>query len=632
MPGNLAADDVYRFNRRAARYFRGLERGVHRRTDRLFVWLLGLEWLAAFSAALWIAPLAWAGSASRVHPNVWASLLLGGLAAWPPALLAVFRPGWLPTRHAVAVGQMVMGALFIHLTSGRLETHFHIFGSLAFLAFYRDWRVLATASVVVVLDHYFRGIYWPQSIYGVVQEDPWRWIEHAGWVVFEDLFLLHFCREGVREMRRAAKRRARLQAVNDSIDRQVQVRTAELRASEEQARTILTAALDCVITADSRGRVLEFNPAAERTFGYRRDQAVGRSFTDLVLPEVYRERYVEGIADFLRSGAGPLLNNRREMLACRADGAQFPVELIVVAATGGDGLPWFIVYLRDITDRKLVESELLRARAAAEAASQAKSDFLANVSHELRTPLNGILGMAGLLADTALDAEQHEYVTAVCSCGHELLGIVARVLDFADIDAGRLSFRSEPFSLRTTVLAAAARTAAAAAVKGLGWVCRIDPSIPDALVGDPSRLAQVLDCLLDNAFKFTEVGGLALRVEPASSGDQQVGVRFSVEDTGVGIAPEKREEILRPFEQADASATRRYGGVGIGLPLVVRLVERMSGRLTFVSRPGQGSTFSFDAFFAAGDLTPARVEQHFAGGQGNSSRLVSSASTSSGVL
>src|SRR5712691_1796921 len=172
---------------------------IYRRTDRLFAGLMLFQWLAGIAAALWISPHTWTGPESRIHLHVWAALFLGRMITALPVFLALTQPGSALTRHAIAVGQMLTSALLIDLTGGRIETHFYVFGSLAFLAFYRDWRVLISATLVVAIDHFVRGIYWPQSVYGVLQASPWRWLEHAGWVLFEDVFLIGFCLQGVRD-------------------------------------------------------------------------------------------------------------------------------------------------------------------------------------------------------------------------------------------------------------------------------------------------------------------------------------------------------------------------------------------------------------------------------------------------
>jgi two-component system sensor histidine kinase/response regulator len=229
--------------RRAQELFHRQQQAIYQRTDRLFAGLLVFQWFGALTAALWISPRAWAGPQSETHPHVWAALFLGSLIISLPVMLALFRPGLTSTRHTVAVAQMLLGALLIHLTGGRIETHFHVFGSLAFLAFYRDWRVLLSASAVVALDHLLRGILWPQSVYGVLVASEWRWLEHAGWVIFEDLFLIRSCVQGVREMQDIADRQAQLEATRDrltSANEELRSEIDERKRIEEEVRRINT--------------------------------------------------------------------------------------------------------------------------------------------------------------------------------------------------------------------------------------------------------------------------------------------------------------------------------------------------------------------------------------------------------
>jgi two-component system, sensor histidine kinase and response regulator len=184
---------------------------IRARTDRLFGALLIAQWLAGIVAAVVVSPRTWAGIESRIHIHVWAAMGLGSAIVMIPVLLTLFRPGRTTTRHAVTIAQMLIGALLIHLTGGRLETHFHVFGSLAFVAFYRDWRVMLTATVVVATDHILRGVFYPQSIYGVAGGAEWRWIEHAWWVVFENTFLVISCIQAQSEMGEIALRHAQLE-------------------------------------------------------------------------------------------------------------------------------------------------------------------------------------------------------------------------------------------------------------------------------------------------------------------------------------------------------------------------------------------------------------------------------------
>jgi signal transduction histidine kinase/CheY-like chemotaxis protein len=215
---------------------------LHSTTDQMFAVLLLLQWLGGIAAALWISPAAWYGMSSGTHPHVWAALLLNGLIVSLPVALVILQPGRALTRHVIAVAQLSISAVLIHLTGGRIETHFHIFGSLAFLAFYCDWRVLVTGTTVVALDHFLRGAFWPESVYGVLAATPWRSIEHASWVLFEDIFLVRSCLLRTKEMKEIAYRTAELEITNTSIEETVVARTAELRENEIELRRAKVAA------------------------------------------------------------------------------------------------------------------------------------------------------------------------------------------------------------------------------------------------------------------------------------------------------------------------------------------------------------------------------------------------------
>ena len=206
-------------------------------TSRIFIGLMLLQWAGAIVAALVISPRTWSGTISSIHIHVWAATFLGGLITVLPVVFAVLYPARPSTWHVVAAAQMLMSALLIHVTGGRVETHFHVFGSLALLAFYRDWRVLATAAVVVYVDHLVRGLYWPQSVYGVLTASPWRAVEHAWWVSFEVLFLTIAIRQSNRETRAIADQQAKALSINSQIEAEVKERTAELSAINQQMQT-----------------------------------------------------------------------------------------------------------------------------------------------------------------------------------------------------------------------------------------------------------------------------------------------------------------------------------------------------------------------------------------------------------
>ncbi len=271
--------------RRAQILFEDHRQRILCRTDRLFAGLMVFQWVAGIAAACWISPRTWAGSTSQIHLHVWAALFLGGAITFLPVVLALIRPGAPSTRHAIAIGQMMTSALLIHLTGGRIETHFHVFGSLAFLAFYRDWRVLISGSAVVAVDHLLRGIYWPQSVFGVLVASPWRWLEHAGWVVFEDVFLIGSCIQGLREMREIALRRAELEATNESIEKQVLERTSKQKTSEERFRSLSASAPIGIFQTDAEGRCTYANPYWEAIAGITLEQTVGDGWARAVHAE-----------------------------------------------------------------------------------------------------------------------------------------------------------------------------------------------------------------------------------------------------------------------------------------------------------------------------------------------------------
>ncbi|MGH9139678.1 MAG: ATP-binding protein [Vicinamibacterales bacterium] len=339
--------------RRASELFSSHQREIYRSTDRLFAGLMGFQWLAGIVFALWVSPLAWYGSVSRTHIHVWAAIVVGGIISLFPALLGLLRPGRPSTRYTIAVAQMLMGALLIHLTGGRIETHFHVFGSLAFLAFYRDWRVLIPATIVVALDHMLRGIFWPQSVYGVLVVSEWRWVEHAAWVIFEDVFLVVSCRRSVAEMQEIAERTA-------TLEQEIRTRQqAENDARNAWARNdgILDVALDCVILVDESGRIVQFNPAAERTFGYSASEAVGTLLAELIVPGDQPGSHPAGLVPYLTNGETDVLNRRIELSAVRKGGETFPVE-VAIAPISSDGSAMFAGYMRDITERRQSEAAL----------------------------------------------------------------------------------------------------------------------------------------------------------------------------------------------------------------------------------------------------------------------------------
>ncbi|HUQ87332.1 MAG TPA: ATP-binding protein [Vicinamibacterales bacterium] len=600
--------------RRADDLFVEYQRDIHRQTDRLFAGLMGFQWLLGIAFSLWVAPLTWEGAESSTHPHVWAAVILGGIVSIFPALLGWFRPGETATRYIIAVAQMLMGALLIHLTGGRIETHFHVFGSLAFLAFYRDWKVLIPATIVVALDHMLRGMFWPQSVYGVLVASEWRWLEHAAWVAFEDLFLVVACLRSVAEMRQTAERTA-------ALEHEVRTRQeAEQEARNANARNdaILDVALDCVVVVDAAGHIVQFNPAAEATFCYAAQEAIGRNVADLLVPAGKREAYHVALNHYL-SADNAMLNRRVELIALRKGGTEFPVEL-AVAPISTVGVPLFAGYMRDITERKRAEEELARqnrdlheahdterrnaeqlaslvkelriTQRQAETATRAKSEFLASMSHELRTPLNAIIMYSELLQEEAQDrhtAGSIPDLQRIQSSGKHLLDLINGILDLSKIEAGKMALELEHFDVKAMIDEVADTVGTLVQKNGNTFTVRCSADA-GSMYGDLTKTRQILLNVLSNAAKFTSNGAVTVDVRRASNGGGPC-VEFSVTDTGVGMTAEQSLRVFEPFTQADVTTTRKYGGTGLGLAIVSRFCELMGGTIALDSRPGEGSRF-----------------------------------------
>ncbi len=366
---------------------------------------------------------------------------------------------------------------------------------------------------------------------------------------------------------------------------------AERRAARLAA--IVNASQDAIMIVSADSKILFWNPAAEKAYGYKAEDAIGRGLELFVPPDELKETVAR--TRHVAETGQPI---SWEQNAAGADGATFVSAVNIFPMRDADGKIFGVAGIgRDITALKETERELVAARETALAASQAKSEFLSSMSHEIRTPMTAILGMAELLAEGELNTEQRRYIEILSNNGHALLDLINSILDLAKVESGRLTLERVGFDLREVVEKSAQTLAIRAHAKKLELTVSIAPDVPTALLGDPLRLRQVLINLIGNAIKFTEQGDVQVSVERDYAADEPIRLKFSVRDSGIGIAKDKVPALFSAFSQADSSTARMYGGSGLGLAIVKRLVNLMQGEVSLESEPGMGSVFSFTARF-----------------------------------
>ncbi|MEO5327750.1 MAG: PAS domain S-box protein [Magnetococcus sp. THC-1_WYH] len=352
-------------------------------------------------------------------------------------------------------------------------------------------------------------------------------------------------------------------------------------------------ALDAIISIDRNGNVVDFNPSAEAIFGYSRQEILGKQLVDYIIPDELKERHNKALEKRLASGGTPTaLGKRFELPGLRSDGTRIDLEMALTMIETDAGV-FYTSFIHDVTEKKQLFQSLRDTLQTAEAANQAKSEFLATMSHEIRSPMNAILGMTDLVLNTDLTESQRDHLNIVQSSASNLLEIINNILDFSKIEAGKITLEQIPFDLRGQIEEVCETLAVRAHQKGLELLCDIPPDLPE-VVGDPYRLHQILMNLVDNAIKFTSQGEVVVHVtcDPSAMNDEKMGeIHIGVADTGIGIATEHIEQLFEQFTQADGSTTRKYGGTGLGLTISKRLVALMDGKIWVDSEPDQGSTF-----------------------------------------
>jgi two-component system sensor histidine kinase/response regulator len=385
-----------------------------------------------------------------------------------------------------------------------------------------------------------------------------------------------------------------LQKHREHLQELVDEKTASLSASEDRLRTVLDTVVDGIITIKERGIIETINPAVERIFGYAAAEVVGRNVNTL-MPEPYRSQYDSYLELYGITGVAHIIGIAHEVMGLRRDDSTFPLELTVSEMWLGSERH-FIVLVRDITEHKQAEHQLIAAKDAAQQASAAKSAFLSAMSHEIRTPMNGVIGMVDVLHQSSLKGYQVEMVDLIRESAYSLLDIIDDILDFSKIEAGKLEIESAPMPVADVVEKVCAILDHLAGKKGVDLTLFTDPAIPAEVLGDAGRLRQVLVNLTNNAIKFSSgqerAGRVSVRAVLAERDPEQVVVEFRIADNGIGMDEETLSRLYTPFTQADTSTTRRFGGTGLGLAIARHLVELMSGEISVQSVPGKGSIFT----------------------------------------
>jgi PAS domain S-box-containing protein len=406
---------------------------------------------------------------------------------------------------------------------------------------------------------------------------------------------------------RVRERTSELETANKELQTEIVERKQieyALKDSERRLADIINFLPDATFVVNREGRVIAWNKAIESLTGVKAENILGKGNYEYSLPFYGERRPI--LIDIVQK-ADTIIEQKYNNIKRQQDGtligeAYMPrlkggeIYLVGSAASLFDSegnISGAIESMRDITERKHVEEDLQSAKEKAESATKAKSQFLANMSHEIRTPMNAVIGLTGLLMETEMTPVQKDYVETIRNSGDALLAIINDILDFSKIDGGRMVLESQPFDIRSSIEESLDLVAARAAEKELELVYFIEDGVPEMVVGDVTRLRQILVNLVGNAVKFTEKGEVIVFVNASPLEEGRVEILFAVKDTGIGISEENMGSLFQSFSQVDSSTTRNYGGTGLGLAISKRLVELMGGVIEVKSQPGKGSTFSF---------------------------------------
>jgi PAS domain S-box-containing protein len=602
---------------RIAELFQEQQQNILLHTDRLFAWLMICQWFFAVGLVFWISPRTWSGMDSQIHPHVWLAILLGGIITSFPVYLGLTQPGKTLTRHVIAIGQMLMSALLIHLTGGRIETHFHVFCSLAILAFYRDWRVLISAAVIVYVDHIIRGIFWPQSVYGVLHASIWRSFEHAGWVMFEVTFLIIAIRKSKSEMSLVAERQAKLEFLKAGIEQTVAERTTDLtRENKErrQAEERLQKSQSQLAQAHQIAKIgswewdiihdqVSFSEETRCIYGYSPDEEFDM--------QKCLERVHPADVDRVRQALAEAIQNRKSYVcdhrALLPDGTIHVIQGRGEIVTDSQGQVHKIFgIVQDVTDAKIAQEALQQSEEQLRQAQkmEAVGQLAGGVAHDfnnLLTVIHGYCAMALQQKEAAQPIRKHieeiqKAAERAASLTNQLLAFSRKqvlrpsVLQLNDVVHGMEKMLrrliGEDVELSTTY----------------------DPALGN-VKADAGQLEQVIMNLAVNARDAMPRGGKLTISTSNTTIDQSTKYRnrtleageyvmLAISDDGVGMTEEIKAHLFEPF-----FTTKGLGkGTGLGLATCHGIICQSGGDIRVYSEPNSGTTFKI--YLPRTDATP----------------------------
>ncbi|MBN9420634.1 MAG: PAS domain S-box protein [Candidatus Eremiobacteraeota bacterium] len=562
---------------RAAELLALHQSSIYSRTDRLFAHLLLFEWLWSILFAALITPRTWAGAASEPHVHLLAAVILGGLISIFPVIMVHFHPGERQTRYGIACAQMLMSALLIHTSGGRIETHFHIFGSLAFLGFYRDWKVFIPATIVTALDHWLRGWLYPMSIFGVPDPVWWRWLEHAAWVLFCDFFLIQSALQSQVEMAHIAHQQASLEATNTLVEQEVSRATTQLVAEKERFRMAFENAPIGMALIDDAGHVLRANDVLCDILGYPHEELVKLDIQSLVDEE--EEEAQAGVS---------------EKRFRRKDGEWAWIDYRLSRCPD-----FSVAQMVDLSERKKTEEALRQAQKL-----ESVGLLAGGIAHEINTPIQYIgdnlrfleesfQELEPLLEESSLKSSDSDYLRDEIpqAIRHSLegvnrvAGIVRSMKEYSHAGQRELTPTNLNHLIDSSVIISRSEWK---------YVAELETDFQKDLplvACDPGEIGQVILNMIVNA-------GHAIQDQVADSQERGLiqvttraknnGVEIRISDSGSGIPEELKAKIFEPF-----FTTKQIGkGTGQGLAIAQAAVLRHNGRIEVESERGRGTTFT----------------------------------------